>query len=579
MAPTALVDRRTRRKAKKNSSPVPIPNPTNITKMSETIETSSGAETPEVEVQVVNEQEFENDLDYLLTNKEKVEGEVVYSEAVTSGAEIVILDSFAGKSAKKKEKGKEKGGPKKGPKRFTVADVTKDMEGIDFSSDDDDDDEEEVPKKNDVPELKKKKSSGRLNKKRSERGLNRVKSEAKKDNLRKSRSNENLRPKIDTKDIKKDQAEVFNKDVLDNSEEQGKSETTKKAKKSKNRKKGKDAAKTTDKDNTPEEADTIDSTPDADVTQDFDEGDTTIATIDGEEGETEEDILKRKLKNKKRKDRRKKRAALNKEGAAENEEPDNTPKSKETTPEAAPEADTSNPFSIKLRSVKSTTNKKYSENLPEVQPIKTIIGMSHQQILHSDLSDVKIKTLMTSSSISKYAANSVKFVTSHTNDLFADFDKKKIFLTLCINVALYESLGFKKTVKTYPNVLELFGDYDEINLETTRTKLTPSKKDIHQNNLDYSVLSYFGHILIWAAHQQRLGKVPIFTDKFDIVLTNKEVRSKLGGYHLWDKLFRELKGMNSKRWKHVIKFRNTFLYEEDQFMIILRFMQIDDNIP
>ncbi|RCK56716.1 hypothetical protein Cantr_05403 [Candida viswanathii] len=544
--------------------------------MSETIETSSGGETPEVEVEVVNEQEFENDLDYLLTNKDKVEGEVVYSEAVTSGAEIVILDSFAGKSAKKKENGKEKGAPKKGPKRFTVADVTKDMEGIDFSSDDD---EEEVPKKNDAPELKEKKSSGRLNKKRSERGLNRVKSEAKKDNLRKSRSNANLRPKIDTKDIKKDQTEVFNKDVLDNSEEQGKSETTKKTKNPKNRKKGKDAAKTTDKDSTPGEADTIESTPDADVTQDFDEGDTTIATIDGEEGETEEDILKRKLKNKKRKDRRKKRAALTKEGAAENEELDNTPKSKEPTPEAAPEADTSNPFSIKLRSVKSTTNKKYSENLPEVQPIKTIIGMSHQQILHSDLSDVKIKTLMTSSSISKYAANSVKFVTSHTNDLFADFDKKKIFLTLCINVALYESLGFKKTVKTYPNVLELFGDYDEINLETTRTKLTPSKKDIHQNNLDYSVLSYFGHILIWAAHQQRLGKVPIFTDKFDIVLTNKEVRSKLGGYHLWDKLFRELKGMNSKRWKHVIKFRNAFLYEEDQFMIILRFMQIDDNIP
>ena len=54
--------------------------------------------------------------------------------------------------------------------------------------------------------------------------------------------------------------------------------------------------------------------------------------------------------------------------------------------------------------------------------------------------------------------------------------KTKRFLTLCINIALYESLGYKKTTKLYPNVLELFGGYAEINLETTRTKLTPSKK-------------------------------------------------------------------------------------------------------
>ena len=70
-------------------------------------------------------------------------------------------------------------------------------------------------------------------------------------------------------------------------------------------------------------------------------------------------------------------------------------------------------------------------------------------------------------------------------------------------------------------------------------------------------MSYFGHILIWAAHQQRQGKVPIFADKFGISLTSKEVRSKIGGYHLWDKLFRELQGMNSKRWKHVINLETT----------------------
>ena len=120
-----------------------------------------------------------------------------------------------------------------------------------------------------------------------------------------------------------------------------------------------------------------------------------------------------------------------KEGAADTQEVEaadtTNDHSKESTPEVSPEVDNSNPFSIKLRSVKSTTNKKYSENLPEVQPIKTIIGMSHQQILHSDLSDVKIKTLMTSSSISKYAANSVKFVTTHAEDFLVILRKRRSF--------------------------------------------------------------------------------------------------------------------------------------------------------
>ncbi|CAI5757739.1 unnamed protein product [Candida verbasci] len=237
-----------------------------------------------------------------------------------------------------------------------------------------------------------------------------------------------------------------------------------------------------------------------------------------------------------------------------------------------------NPFNIKLRSVKSSTKNTTNSILPELKPIKTIIGLSHQQILHGDLSDVKIKTLMNSSSASKYASSSIKFTTKYTDEIFNKFELKKIFITLCINIALHESIGYKKTIQLYPNILELFSQYDELNLETTRTQLTKSNKLIHQNNLDYSVLSYFGHILIWALDQQRRNKFSLFIEKFELNLTKKEIQSKIGGFHLWDKLFRELKGMNSKRWKHIIKFRNLFPYEEDQFMIILRFMNIDENI-
>lgn len=224
-------------------------------------------------------------------------------------------------------------------------------------------------------------------------------------------------------------------------------------------------------------------------------------------------------------------------------------------------------------------NSKYADKLPEIHAIKTIIGLSHKQIMNLDISDVKLKTIVSSSTISKYTSTALNFTIKHTDELFSNFETKKIFFLLCINVALYESTGFKKTAKIYPNILELFGGYDEINLENTRTKLTPSSKDIHQNNLDYSVLSFIGNILIWAVHQQRQGGVPLLTRNYDISLPATLIRQNVGGYHLWDRLIREPQGMNAKRWKHITKFRQAFPYEEDQFMLILRFMKIDDEIP
>lgn len=238
------------------------------------------------------------------------------------------------------------------------------------------------------------------------------------------------------------------------------------------------------------------------------------------------------------------------------------------------------PFDVTLRSTKkANTNKKYSDSLPAVQCIKTIIGLSHQQILSLSLSDVKIKTIVSSSSISKFAHHVLKFVIKYSHDLFSDDQKKLTFFKLCMNVALYESSGFRKTVQSCPYVLEWFGHYDELTLEQTHTRLTPSSRNIHQNNFDYSVLAYIGHVLIWAAYQQRLNHMPTFFNKYNIELSVNEIERSIGGFHLWDRLRKMHDTMNSKRWKHVVKFRQAFAYEEDQFMLILRFMDVDSTIP
>lgn len=243
--------------------------------------------------------------------------------------------------------------------------------------------------------------------------------------------------------------------------------------------------------------------------------------------------------------------------------------------------ETKNPFEVTLRPTKKqNVNGKFtSESLPAIPPIKTIIGLSHQHILNIDPSDVKVKTIVQSSKVLKFAQNALSFVMNNSNGLFVDVEKKQVFFKLCLSVALYELDGFRKTTKAFPQIPEWFGSYPEINLETTRTKLTPSNKDIHQNNFDYSVLSYLGHILVWALYQQHVGKAPLFISDYDIELSQSTIRSSIGGFHLWDRLVRESKGMNSKRWKHIIKFRTSFAYEEDQFMLILKFMKVTDHVP
>lgn len=233
------------------------------------------------------------------------------------------------------------------------------------------------------------------------------------------------------------------------------------------------------------------------------------------------------------------------------------------------------PFQFNLKKTNSAS--KNQDKLPDVLPIKTIIGLSHLQILKLDLKDVKIKTLVGSSSLSKYANTGLTFTIKHTDDLFETEKEKVIFFQLCIYIALFEAIGYKKICQKHDNILELFGEYREINLETTRTKLTPSNKEIHQNNLDYSVLSYLGHILIWAANLQIKSGVETIYSIYNLDIDPDTVQDYVGGAHLWDRLNRERKSMSSKRWKHILKFRTAFPFEIDQFTLILRFMKVDVN--
>lgn len=227
--------------------------------------------------------------------------------------------------------------------------------------------------------------------------------------------------------------------------------------------------------------------------------------------------------------------------------------SKETTPEA--------PFNIKLRSVKSThSNKKYKERLPQIQPIETIMGLSNEQIYGLSPNDIKLKSIITQAD--KALRVIINFAMEN-EDMFKDEEVKTIFIDLCINIALYESRGLNKTVKRYPNVIELFCKFDALTLSFNNTPITKSDRQIHQNNFDYSVLLNIGNIIIWVnSINNQLAYVP-----------KKLVRQSFGGYHLWDQLFKE-DSINMKRWKHIIKFRELFPFQINQFIVIMKFMHV-----
>lgn len=240
-------------------------------------------------------------------------------------------------------------------------------------------------------------------------------------------------------------------------------------------------------------------------------------------------------------------------------------------PSASTEGKEGTPSSRSAPSARTLPKAPQKSFLTAMEPTTSIIGLSNSQILSLPLNDVKLKLLVSSGS--KTIQNILKFAKRETSELFEDYERKRVFFQLCVDVALTESMGYKKVARKWPQIIEWFGGYPEINLTTTKTRLTPSNKDIHKNSFDYSMLALIGHILIWATCLQRKAKQPVFTKKYDIQVQN--VKECLGGDFLWDRLSQHPK-MNAKRWKHVIKFRQSFPFEVNQFMMVLRFMKVDD---
>lgn len=218
-------------------------------------------------------------------------------------------------------------------------------------------------------------------------------------------------------------------------------------------------------------------------------------------------------------------------------------------------------FGVKLNAVKLThANKKYNERSPKVEPIVTIMGLSNSQIYKLKVSDIRLKKIV--SQASKTLFTILDFIMTH-EILFEKDEIRNSFVMLCSNIAIYEAKGLKKTLQRYGNIVETWGQYNELTLNYTHTKITESDKQMHQNNLDYSILSYIGNILIWLSFSENLNL-------FDQTL----IKANFGGYHLWDQLFKE-KSINMKRWKHIIKFKENFSYQPNQFVLVAKFLHID----
>lgn len=220
----------------------------------------------------------------------------------------------------------------------------------------------------------------------------------------------------------------------------------------------------------------------------------------------------------------------------------------------------------------SSTSAFKKKSLPAIQPIKTIIGLEDEQLMIIDDSDVKLKIIAGTTSLSKYCKNAITFARNHKDSFFHEKSSRSLFMRICIEVALYESIGFQKLSKKYPEFCSMMACCEELKLEHTKTKFTKSSKKIHMNDLDYKVLAYFGHIFIWAIYKHmESGFIQDLFDVCDLKIDPQDVKNVVGGYHLWDRLHREEKHMNSKRWKHIVNLRQLFPYEYDQFLLIMRY--------
>lgn len=214
--------------------------------------------------------------------------------------------------------------------------------------------------------------------------------------------------------------------------------------------------------------------------------------------------------------------------------------------------------------------------LTEVTPVNTIIGLSHEQIFRTKLTDVKIKILV-NSPMSRMCRIVLGFVMDEHQGLFCDEQRQRQFVELCVHVALHELNGFNAISTKYPEILEWAPQYPALTLEHTKTTLTVSTRQAHRNLLDYTVFLFIGHVLVWASGLQRRAHMETYLEKYTL-LTPQHVQASMGGDHLWDKLRKDPK-INLKRWKHIQKFRQIFAFEELQFVLVLRCMNLGLSVP
>lgn len=210
--------------------------------------------------------------------------------------------------------------------------------------------------------------------------------------------------------------------------------------------------------------------------------------------------------------------------------------------------------------------------LPEIQPTSCIYGITNSQIMTLKPNDVKLKTIRTASSLSKRCRIVLDFTLANTDTLFSDEKRRRDFVDLAVNVALYESRGFKKTIARLPLIIEWLEKYEEFTLSRTHTSLTVSTNKAHSNDFDYSILALYGHILIWINHLQQQSKLTQVLEKLDVA-GRESIKDVVGGAHLWDRLHQTEK-INLKRWKHIQKFRQQYPFEIHQFVYIYRFMNL-----
>lgn len=502
--------------------------------------------------------QFEDDLKYLLSNEEQ-------NILVDVNFEITEREDGKGRGTGQKKVNSSKNARTSTkdykPHKISRAEITRDIDEICFSSDDEELESKAMKKKKEKKDDAEKKMNGLTEV--TEFGKNISGVEVVSGGVIK----ESDAPKGNYKESKKDQIQENDEnEVLGSEESPASNERTKK------KKKRKPKAEKTQTEATKIESENNDKASIFEATQNLEPEVSTTGVV-----VTESEQLYPKQKKKRSKKARAKRLESGGSGieadsnkiADSNNQMDVT----KTEGEGQKGNDIQEPAFPKLRSSKSAVVAQF----PEIHPTKTIIGVSHHQIMNMRISDVKFKIITTLTLMSKISKNVLQFLVR--DDVFTDDDLKRKFLHACILVALHEAKGFHNISRKYPGLEEWLSSYQELTLSHTRSNLTVSNRAAHQNDLDYNLFSYLGHILIWATHLQTTGGMPTVMEKYDFDVTRKDIMLSIGGFHLWDRVRREVKTMNTKRWKHIQKYRMMFPYEEDQFVAMLRMLDLGLQVP